>query len=76
MKQKQRMYTVVADGKTLRCIDAESGVPVNTYTVNGDIVSGPIVTGDRATVVVRKGGINQGLVFKIPTLYVVSTFKG
>jgi sRNA-binding regulator protein Hfq len=70
------MYTVVADGKTLRCIDAESGVPVNTYTVNGDIVSGPIVTGDRATVVVRKGGINQGLVFKIPTLYVVSTFKG
>jgi len=76
MKQKQRMYTVVADGKTLRCIDAESGVPVNTYTVNGDVVSGPIVTGDRATVVVRKGGINQGLVFKIPTLYVVSTFKG
>ena len=76
MKQKQRMYTVVADGKTLRCIDAESGVPVNTYTVNGDIVSGPIVTGDRATVVIRKGGINQGLVFKIPTLYVVSTFKG
>ena len=70
------MYTVVADGKTLRCIDAESGVPVNTYTVNGDIVSGPIVTGDRATVVIRKGGINQGLVFKIPTLYVVSTFKG
>jgi sRNA-binding regulator protein Hfq len=70
------MYTVVADGKTLRCIDAESGVPVNTYTVNGDVVSGPIVTGDRATVVVRKGGINQGLVFKIPTLYVVSTFKG
>jgi sRNA-binding regulator protein Hfq len=70
------MYTVVADGKTLRCIDAESGVPVNTYTVNGDITSGPIVTGDRATVVVRKGGINQGLVFKIPTLYVVSTFKG
>jgi len=76
MKQKQRMYTVVADGKTLRCIDAESGVPVNTYTVNGDVISGPIVTGDRATVVVRKGGINQGLVFKIPTLYVVSTFKG
>ena len=76
MKQKQRMYTVVADGKTLRCIDAESGVPVNTYTVNGDIVSGPIVTGDMATVVIRKGGINQGLVFKIPTLYVVSTFKG
>jgi sRNA-binding regulator protein Hfq len=70
------MYTVVADGKTLRCIDAESGVPVNTYTVNGDVISGPIVTGDRATVVVRKGGINQGLVFKIPTLYVVSTFKG
>lgn len=76
MKQKQRMYTVVADGKVLKCIDAESGVPVNKHTVDGDVVSGPIVTGDRATVVIRKGGINQGLVFKIPALYVVSTFRG
>jgi len=76
MKQKQRMYTVTVDGRNLKCIDVESGAPVNTYTVNGDVVSGPIVTGDRATVVVRKGGINQGLVFKIPTLYVVSTFRG
>ena len=76
MKQKQRIYTVVADGKILRCVDAESGVPVNTHTVNGDIISGPIVTGDRATIVVRKGNINQGFVFKIPSLYVVSTFRG
>ena len=76
MKQKHKIYTVVASGRTLRCIDAESGVPVNTHTVDGDVVSGPIVTGDRATVVISKGGINQGLVFKIPALYVVSTFRG
>ena len=76
MKQKHKIYTVVSDGQTLRCIDAESGVPVNTHRLDGDIISGPIVTGDRATVVVKKGGINQGLVFKIPALYVVSTFRG
>lgn len=74
--KKERNYTVVADRNMLKCIDAESGIPVNTHRVDGDVVSGPIVTGDRATVVVRKNNLNQGLVFKIPALYVVSTFRG
>lgn len=69
-------YTVIASGNTLKCVDANTGMQHNTYRFDGILVSGPIVTGDRATVVIRRGNTNYGIVLKLPSFMQTSTFRG
>lgn len=69
-------FTVVGDGVTLKCIDANTGTQYNTYRINGTLVSGPVVTGDRVTIVVRQGNVNMGRVLKLPSFMLTSTFRG
>jgi len=70
-----KTYTVIHSGNMLRCIDAITGNLVNTYRYDGMLVSGPIVTGDRVTIVVKKGNTSSGYVLKMPSLLRTSTFR-
>jgi hypothetical protein len=72
----EKIFTVVSDGTSLRCIDALTGTQYNTYRYNGTLISGPIVTGDRATVVLRRSNTNFGEVLKLPSFMLTSTFRG
>ncbi|NBO99002.1 MAG: hypothetical protein EBU90_02570 [Proteobacteria bacterium] len=72
----EKIYTVIASGNTLKCVDAATGMQHNTHRFDGTIVSGPIVTGDRVTVVIRRGDTNYGIVFKLPSFLQTSTFRG
>lgn len=72
----EKLYTVISDGTVLKCIDAITGTQFNTYRLNGTLVSGPIVTGDRVTIVVRKSNTNFGQVLKLPSFMLTSTFRG
>ena len=69
-------FTVTSTNDTLRCIDAFTGTQYNTYRISGTLVSGPVVTGDRVTIVVKKGNTNFGIVLKLPTFMQTSTFRG
>lgn len=71
-----KIFTVTSTGNSLRCIDASTGMQFNQYRFSGTLVSGPVVTGDRVTIVVKKGNINTGTVLKLPTFIVTSTFRG
>lgn len=71
----KKNYTVVSTGTMLRCIDAGTGNLVNTHRIDGTLVSGPVVTGDRVTLVVRKNNTNTGYVLKLPSLLRTSTFR-
>jgi len=77
MAQSDRNYTVSIgnDGQSLKCIDAGTGLLHNTYRYNGMLVSGPIVTGDRCTIVVRRGSTNYGIVLRLPSFLLTSTFS-
>jgi outer membrane protein assembly factor BamB len=74
--KNEKLYTVVSDGTVLRCIDANTGTQFNTYRLNGTLVSGPVVTGDRVTIVVRRSNSNFGQVLKLPSFMLTSTFRG
>lgn len=74
--KNDKLYTVVSDGTVLRCIDAITGTQFNTYRLNGTLVSGPVVTGDRVTIVVRRSNTNFGQVLKLPSFMLTSTFRG
>lgn len=69
-----KVYTAAADNDVLKTIDTSSGATVATIHLPGQLVSGPIVTGDRVTIVVKKGSVSTGYVYKIENLQVVSTF--
>lgn len=72
---QDKLFTVVADGDVLKCIDAMTGIQHNTYRIRGTLVSGPIVTGDRVSFVIRRGNTNYGEVLKLPSMMVTSTFS-
>ena len=68
------VYSVIIDGELLKCIDTANGTVLGTTNLIGSIVSGPIVTGDRCTMVFGSYMGNQGRVFKLPSFNVVTTF--
>jgi hypothetical protein len=76
LAHEEKNFTVVNDGTTLKCIDANTGTQYNTYRYNGTLISGPVVTGDRVTVVVRRSNSNFGEVLKLPSFMLTSTFRG
>lgn len=69
------IYTVILDGDMLRCIDTSTGAIVGSINIIGSLNSGPIVTGDRCTVVIKNYMGTQGKVYKLPTFDVVTTFS-
>lgn len=75
MPEKIFTVTIGSDNQSLKCIDASTGIMHNTYRFVGSIVSGPVVTGDRVTIVLRRGNTNHGEVLKIPSFMLTSTFQ-
>jgi hypothetical protein len=69
------VYTVILDGELLKCIDTSSGMVIGSMNIIGNLSSGPIVTGDRCTVVINNYTGTQGRVFKLPSFEVVTTFS-
>ena len=71
---QKTIYTVIVDGENLKCIDTSSGANVNSINIVGSVVSGPIVTDDKCTVVFDSYMGRKGKVFKIPSFNIVTTF--
>ena len=69
------VYTVIVEGDFLKCIDTSSGAIVGSINVIGKVLSGPMVTGDRCTVVFNSYMGNQGKVYKLPYFNVVTGFS-
>ena len=70
-----KIYSVTlgSSGK-LNIIDATTGRILNVILYNGDIINGPIVVGDRCTLVVKKGNIRDGHIYKLPTGRLLQTY--
>lgn len=69
------IYTVVVDGNLLKCIDTANGSICGNTNIIGDVVSGPIVTEDRCTMIFKNYMGRQGKVYKLPLFDVVTTFN-
>ena len=69
------IYTVILDGEILKCIDTSSGMTMGTINITGELASGPIVTGNRCTVILKNYMGTQGKVYMLPSFDVVTTFS-
>lgn len=70
-----KVYTVIPDGDKLKCIDTQTGSLINTYNFNGEVLNGPIVTGDRATIVLKTVSGKIGKILSLPSFGLVSNFS-
>jgi hypothetical protein len=62
------MYTIIQQSSNhFNIIDLSTGVFVNRITAPGTVVSGPIVVGNRCTIVVdNNNGNKMGIIYSLP----------
>ena len=70
-----KVYTVVVDGDKLKSYDIQTGSIQSAYTFNGTVVNGPIVTGDRVTVVFETPTGKVGRILSLPNFNQISSFN-
>ena len=65
----KKIYVAALEGPNkFAIIDASSGIKLNHVSVGGMIINGPIVTGDKATVIVQKtSGAKLGKIYNMPS---------
>ena len=71
----QSYYTVSYSGQNvINVIDLRKNATINRVTFQGTVLNGPIVVGDRCTIVVQDGTVKKGLVIKLPGGNIVDRF--
>jgi translation initiation factor 6 (eIF-6) len=72
-----KTYIAVIDGPSrLVIVDASTGIRINYINVGGPIVNGPIVVGDRVTVITQKtSGSKMGRIYKMPSGGLITQFN-
>lgn len=75
MQKEKPIYSVVINGKQVRCINTSSGSTFNTKELKGEVTLGPIVTDDRCVLVYKTGNSLKGVILRIPSLSIITTFK-
>ena len=76
MNTNDKIYTVVQKGPRLfNIVDANTGVFMNRILTQGDVVSGPIVVGNRCTIVVQIGsGTKFGTIYNLPQGNIINRY--
>ena len=75
MKSDEKIvYSVVINGRQLRCINTSTGSTRSTIEFVGDIVTGPIVTDNKCVIVTKQKGVSKGRIYKLPSFSTITTF--
>jgi hypothetical protein len=69
-------YTVVHSGNNVvNIIDLRKNAIINRVRIQGTLINGPIVVGDRCSVVYQDGSKRVGLVIKLPSGSIIDRFQ-
>lgn len=70
------VYSVTLSNQNrLHIIDAVSGRILNSINFTGTLINGPVVVGDKCTLVVDNNGIRKGQVHQLPTGRLTQTYQ-
>jgi hypothetical protein len=70
-----KVFTVIVDGDRLKCYDTTTGSVQGIFSFNGSVVNGPVVTGDRATVVFETPNGRVARVYSLPNFSQITAFN-
>jgi len=75
---QENLLTVnVQDKNTIRTVDVNSGAIKTIRDVGGEIIQGPLITGNMVTItVLEPSGNKLGKVYTLPSLALHKTFIG
>jgi hypothetical protein len=62
------IWTVIVRGDRLVCMDARTGSTRSSINLSGEVLSGPVVTGEYCTLTVRSANGPQAKTYKLPSL--------
>lgn len=68
-------YIISYSNNIVKVFNAMTGLVIRTLKINGDIVNGPIQSGDQFTIIVRVGTKLQGRIYKLPNCLLVRNFN-
>lgn len=69
-----KVYTVIVDGEKLKCYETSSSSVVGMFNFSGTVCNGPVVTGDRVTVVFETAAGKTAKVFGLPSFNQITAF--
>lgn len=70
------VYSVTLGSNTrLNIIDVVSGRILNNIQITGTLINGPIVVGNKCTIVTDSNGIRKGYVHDLPTGRLSQTYQ-
>ena len=70
------VYSVTLGNQNrLNIIDAVSGRVLNNIQFTGTLINGPVVIGDKCTLVIDNNGTRKGQVHQLPTGRLTQTFQ-
>lgn len=72
MKDK---YIISYNNNTVKVFNAMTGMVIRALKINGDIVNGPVQSGDQFTIIVRTGNKLQGKIYKLPNCLLIRSFN-
>lgn len=71
-----KVYSVTLSNQNkLNIIDAVSGRVLNSIQFTGMLVNGPVVVGDKCTLVIDNNGKKKGQIHQLPTGRLTQTFQ-
>jgi len=72
---QKAVYTVAILKDKLTCIDTSTGSTVGTFSYNGTVKSGPVITGDRCVVIFDTPSGPKGKIMRLPNFTTITTFN-
>ena len=73
---QDKVYSVtLGSSSRLNIIDASTGRVLNNIQIQGDIINGPVVVGDKCTLVTQQANsTRRGYIYSLPTGRLHNTF--
>lgn len=68
-------YIISSHNNVIKVFNAMTGGVIRSFKVNGDIVNGPVQSGDQFSVIIKMGEKIVGRIYKLPTCFLLKTFN-
>lgn len=66
---------ILANPTKINIIDVTSGRVLNSISITGKLINGPIVVGDKCTIVVDSNGSRKSNIYSLPVGRLLQTYQ-
>lgn len=68
-------YIISVAGKIVKVFNPKTGNVYRTFTLPGDVINGPVQSGNTFTVILKVGSKQEGRIYKLPSCLLIKKFN-